>query len=112
MRCHPTAGDSAPGRESPPTGSATIRRWRFAGDGSIVVAWDELAGGSRRIGLARGVVDPSGRIELTRTPVEGSDGGAAVGSYPVVAPAGAHVLVAWTSTADSQSTIRLVRRRM
>ncbi len=84
----------------------------FAGDGSIVVAWDELAGGSRRIGLARGVVDPSGRIELTRTPVEGSDGGAAVGSYPFVASVGAHVLVAWTSTADSQTTIRLVRRRM
>jgi len=84
----------------------------FAGDGSIVVAWDELAGGSRRIGLARGVVDRSGRIELTRVPVEGSDGGTVAGVYPVVAAVGAHVLVAWTSTVDSQSTIRLVRRRM
>ena len=82
----------------------------LAADGSLVVAWDELADGSRHIGLARGVVDRSGLIELTRMPLEGEQ--SPVGVYPAVAAAGGNAVVAWTSTADKQSTIRIVRRRM
>ncbi len=34
----------------------------LAADGSLVMAWDELADGSRHVGLARGIVDRSGLI--------------------------------------------------
>ena len=82
----------------------------LAARGSLVVAWDELADGSRHVGLARGIVDRSGLISLSRMPLE--DGGDPVGVYPAVASAGGNAVVAWTSTADKQSMIRIVRRRM
>ena len=82
----------------------------LAADGSLVMAWDELADGSRHVGLARGIVDRSGLIPLTRLPLEGDL--SPVGVYPAVAGAGENAVVAWTSTADKQSMIRIVRRRM
>ena len=82
----------------------------LAPDGSIAVVWDEVVGGTRHIGLARGIVDRSGRIAMVRQQFGAGNG--EVGVYPVVAPAGDHVLVAWTSNTGSQSTIRLMRRRM
>ena len=83
----------------------------LAADGSIVMAWDELADGSRHVGLARGIVDRSGLIALTRMPLEGDAEPAPACIRPSQAPA-RMPLVAWTSTADKQSIIRIVRRRM
>jgi hypothetical protein len=93
----------------------------LAGDGSIAVVWDEVVGAVRRIGFARGIVDRSGRIEMARLRVAGGeapetgadvDGVGQVGVYPVVAPVGDHVLVAWTDNTASWSIIRVVRRRI
>ncbi len=102
----------------PTQGSANHPQVALARDGSIAIVWDEVVGGLRRIGLARGLVDRSGRIELTRQRLDGrpgageADDSGNAGVYPVVAPVGDHVLVAWTSNTASQSTIRLMRRRM
>jgi hypothetical protein len=68
----------------------------LAGDGTVVVVWDEQAKGERRIVLARQLTDDRGTVQFSRE-VIATD---APGVYPVVATTAAGVLVAWTSGAD------------
>jgi hypothetical protein len=75
-----------------------------APDGQVVAAWDEGAGGARRVAFARGVPDEaSGAIRFTRS-VQGNDTAA---TYPALAIVGDQVLAAWTSGIGSPSMIRV-----
>jgi len=62
-------------------------------DGSLTAAWDEIAGGSRRVALGRGIADPAGRPRFRRQ-LAGTMGPAV---YPAIAVAGDAVVAAWTS---------------
>lgn len=75
------------------------------GDGALLVAWDEVVGGSRRVALARGVVAPDGRstFEIIRNL------GATPGSYPALAVASAGPVMAWTNRSGSKPAIEVMR---
>ena len=73
--------------------------------GAVVAAWDELAGGRRRIVAAERTLDPKGAPTFRRAVLSTTD----VGVYPFVTVTGGSALVAWTSGPPSASTIRIVR---
>jgi hypothetical protein len=72
-------------------------------NGEVVIAWDELADGHRRVALARGTFDRDGRRQFVRQPL--STG--ASGSYPAVAATANGAVVAWTSGPGGQSVVRV-----
>jgi hypothetical protein len=74
-------------------------------DGSLTVAWDEAAGGSRRIAVARGSADEAGHPHFRREAL--TTIGPAI--YPALAFASDGVVVAWTSGASAASVIQVVR---
>jgi hypothetical protein len=74
-------------------------------NGSLMVAWDEQAKGTRRIALARGSVDAGGAANFTKLAV----GDGARAEYPVLAAAGGSTLVAWTSGSVGQTVLRVER---
>lgn len=76
-----------------------------ARDGSLLLAWDELAGGTRRVATAEGNIDGSGGLHVARKALDDGD----VGYYPVVAATTHGSVVAWTSGRASSSVIRLLR---
>ena len=71
--------------------------------GEVLVTWDELAGGTRRIALARGAPDGNGSVRFTRSVV----GAAESGGYPVVAAADGGIAVAWTAGPAGQTVVRV-----
>jgi hypothetical protein len=71
--------------------------------GSIVVAWDGLVDGTRRVSLARGAIDPAGTARFTSLPSSMS------GSYPTLAATSAGTIVAWTNRSSALSTIDVAR---
>jgi hypothetical protein len=73
--------------------------------GALTVAWDEAANGSRRIAVAHGVVDDSGRPRFRREAL--TTAGSAV--YPSLAVAADGVVAAWTSGASTSSSIVVAR---
>ena len=73
--------------------------------GEIAVAWDEQAGGARRVALARGAIDPSGVARLVRQTIVD----AAPAVYPVLAAVDDGMVVAWTSGPGGQTVIRAER---
>jgi len=73
--------------------------------GAITIAWDEQAGGSRRIALSRGTVDATGKARFARQGV--TDDSSA--TYPVVATVESGTIVAWTSGATGQTVVRVER---
>ncbi len=77
----------------------------LARDGSLVVAWDELRGDSRRIAAARALVDAGGRVSFRRQVLNGSERA----TYPVLAASGSSVLLAFTAGDASNSVIRVAR---
>jgi hypothetical protein len=77
----------------------------IAADGTLSVAWDELAKGTRRAALAHGTADAAGGVRFSRRIV--SDDESAV--YPVVGSIDGATLVAWTSKMAGDSVIRLAR---
>ncbi|HMB79462.1 MAG TPA: hypothetical protein VKI43_05325, partial [Vicinamibacterales bacterium] len=74
-------------------------------DGLLTVAWDEAAGGSRRIVVARGMADEGGRPRFRREVLTAS--GPVV--YPAIASAGDGVVAAWTSGPSTSATIQVAR---
>jgi hypothetical protein len=72
-------------------------------NGEVVIAWDELADGHRRVALARGTFGRDGRRQFVRQPL--STG--ASGSYPAVAATANGAVVAWTSGPGGQSVVRV-----
>ena len=76
--------------------------------GDLVVAWDEPAGGRRRIGMAYGTVDENGTGRFVRRTVEA----AGSATYPAVAMTNDGPVLAWTSGApNALSAIRVSRVR-
>jgi len=94
----------SPRRRLPSEGQANHPQLTVAPDGSLVAAWDESGGGSRRIVWGRGAVDPSGQVSFSRSVLN-----RAAGAYPVVAPTSSGAILAWTSGAPDASVISLAR---
>ena len=72
--------------------------------GKITVAWDEQLTGARRVVIARGTVDDSNPVRLTRESVTEE-----AGTYPVIAPLPDGTLVVWTSGSTADSVLRVAR---
>ena len=78
----------------------------IASDGSLVLAWDELAGGTRRAAFGRATLKATGRPTFAQRIF----GGGEPAVYPVVAPiADAAIVAAWTSGRGPESVIRVER---
>jgi hypothetical protein len=74
--------------------------------GAPIVAWDEQAGGTRRIAVARGTVAAGGPVRFVREQI-GDTGTRA--EYPAIAPVNGGAIVAWTSGAAGQTVLRTQR---
>jgi hypothetical protein len=78
----------------------------IASDGSLVLAWDELAGGTRRAVTARATLKATGLPTFAQRII----GGGEPAVYPVLAPiADATIVAAWTSGRGPESVIRVER---
>lgn len=88
----------------PTEGQANHPQLAIGADGTLRMAWDEAGGGKRAIIQGRGVLDQTGRVSFTRTPLAGEPG-----VYPMVAPTPSGALVAWTTGAPSESVIKVAR---
>jgi hypothetical protein len=87
----------------PSRGQANHPQMALAGDGSVVIAWDESGDGPRRIALARGRIDREGGVILERL----ASANARAGSYPALASLPQGVMLAWTAGDPAMSTIRI-----
>lgn len=76
-------------------------------NGDLVVAWDEIGGGARRVMMGRVSVDPAGRARFA--PLSAPEPGE--GHHPVVASTAAGTLVAWVRrpAPGQESTIGVAR---
>lgn len=95
----------SPRARIPTSGVAYHPRLISATDGSFVVAWDEAAGGERRVRLARGIPDRSGMVTFRPLDI----GGAADGRYPAIAATPTHLIVAWTMRRSEATRIAVAR---
>jgi hypothetical protein len=77
----------------------------LAPDGTVVVAWDEQARGTRSIATARGTVDEKGTARFVRQPI----GDGTRGEHPILAHADDATIVAWTGGWAGQTRIRTQR---
>jgi hypothetical protein len=75
-------------------------------DGSLTVAWDELAGGVRRVAVARGTPGERGRPRFRRELLTT----AGAGVYPAIALASDAVVAAWTSGTSAAIEVRRIPR--
>ncbi len=71
----------------------------------VVLAWDEMAGGSRRAVAARVTGERPGRLGVARTVLDQGR----VGLYPALAATRAGVVAAWTSGVAPDAVIRIAR---
>lgn len=95
-------GQAFSARQRLPTeGVAHHPQLAVARDGTLIAAWDESAGGSRRVVVARGRLDADGRAQFTRSIV--SESSRAI--YPAVAVSRDRVVAAWTSVSGDLSSI-------
>jgi hypothetical protein len=73
-------------------------------DGSLTAAWDELAGGSRRVAIARGTADQAGRPQFRRQLLTK----AGSGIYPAIAVVSDGVVAAWTSSESASIHVQRI----
>jgi hypothetical protein len=78
-----------------------------AADGSLAIAWDELAGGGRRAVVARATVDSADHFQAARQVVDDKE----AAYYPVVAATRRGIVAAWTSGRASSSVIRVITEK-
>jgi hypothetical protein len=71
------------------------------GDGSLVVAWDEIVGAERQVGLARVMDKPGAPPRIARLWGDAH----VAGGWPILARAGSTTLVAWVSKLGTSSEI-------
>jgi hypothetical protein len=76
-----------------------------AADGRLVAAWDESGAGTRRIAVAHGTLDGTGRVSFKREVIGSSE--AAI--YPAMAVPGDAVVIVWTSGVSASSSINVHR---
>jgi hypothetical protein len=100
------AGDRFSPRQAIPT-SGTPRHPALAAGpaGSLLVAWDEQAGGTRRVALATGEAAGSAAVSFRRLSI----GTAGRGEYPALASTPDAFVAAWTSGTADRSTIHVER---
>jgi hypothetical protein len=96
-----------PRQRIPTEGVPRHAQVRVAPGGDVVVSWDEQAGTTRRVALARGAAGPDGSIRFTRGALDDADGGV----YPAVASTRDGLVIAWTSGSTGESRIRVERVR-
>jgi hypothetical protein len=78
-------------------------------DGSLTMAWDEVAGGVRRVAIGRATADEGGRPGFRRQLLTT----AGAGVYPAIAVATDGVVAAWTGgAATSIQVLRIVESEM
>jgi hypothetical protein len=88
----------------PVEGQAHHPQLAVAHDGTLVIAWDEVLDGRRRVVTARGRPDEDGRLHVERDrPL--ADGGV----YPAMAVTTSAAVVAWTAGPPDGSTIHVRR---
>jgi hypothetical protein len=93
-------------RERIPTeGMPHHPRLAVSADGRLTAAWDELANGSRRIAVGRGIADDGGHARFRREVLTTT----AAAVYPALAVTGDGVVAAWTSGASASSSIQVAR---
>jgi hypothetical protein len=88
----------------PVEGQAHHPQLAVAHDGTLVIAWDEVLEGRRRIVTARGRPGAKGAVRFERD-AEVVDGGV----YPAIAVTEAAAVVAWTAGPPDASTIEVRR---
>lgn len=99
-------GKSFTARERIPTeGLPHHPRLTVSPDGTLTVAWDESANGSRRIAIARAGADAGGRPRFRRELL--TTGGTAI--YPVMAVTSDGVIAAWTNGPSTSALIQVTR---
>ena len=76
--------------------------------GSLVAAWEENVGGTRRVAFARVTVDTAGKVSVSPLRVGVDEAGR---GYPVVASTGNGVVAAWVKQEESGTTIGVARAR-
>ena len=91
----------------PVEGQANHPQIAIARDGTLVLAWDEVRGAERRIVVASSDAGSSAAPVFRRDPAAGDHAGV----YPAIALTPKHSIVAWTSGAPAESTIRVLRLR-
>ena len=72
-------------------------------DGSVVVTWEEMAGGAKTLKVARGMPDASGRMSFRAA------GAPVSGKYPAMAMTSAGALMAYTSQQGGGNVIAVTR---
>ena len=85
----------------PTSGPASHAQIVSEGNGSVVVAWDEISGTERRVALARLETKGGGEPAITRLWKDAS----VAGGWPVLARAGGTTLVAWVSKSGTSSEV-------
>jgi hypothetical protein len=98
-------GDRFSPRQAIPTSGTPRHPSLAAGAGSLLVAWDEQAGGTRRVALASGVSAGSAPMTFTRLSSDTSTRG----EYPAVASMSDAFIAAWTSGGAERSVIHIER---
>lgn len=81
----------SPRQPLPTSGAASHPQMVASGD-SLIVAWDELAAGKRRVKVARSAAAGDGPVAFAPVELDGDD----TGSYPALAATSSHVVMAWT----------------
>ena len=95
----------APRTPLPSDGQAHHPQVAAAHDGTLVIAWDEVREGQRRVVTARGRLSDDGRVLVARD-ARVVDGGV----YPAIAVTTSAALVAWTASSNIHvQRIALVR---
>jgi hypothetical protein len=89
----------------PVEGQANHPQIAVARDGTLLLAWDEVHGASRRIAVARAEAAGNPSPVFTRD----RSAGERAGVYPAIALTPTTSIVAWTSGAPSSSMIEVLR---
>ncbi len=92
----------------PTRGPAGHVQATITGDGSLVLAWDEIVNGTRRAAFARAKVYGAGKVSFSAIAAGDDEAGR---WYPVVAAATSGVVAAWVKQIDGGSTIGVARVR-
>jgi hypothetical protein len=93
----------------PVEGQASHPQIAIARDGTLMLAWDEVNGSARRIVIARSEGDGMSAAPGFRRDRSAGD---QVGVYPAIALTPTTSIVAWTSGAPAESSVRVLRMRV
>jgi hypothetical protein len=97
--------DFSPRAALPTSGAAYHPQLVVTPDGGLLVAWDELEGGQRRVKVARGRPGDGGVFGFAPVVL----GEERLGAYPAVAGAAGHAVIAWARRGDDGATIAVTR---